>query len=216
MLDAVIFDLDGTLLYTLEDLHKSTNFALKKFGFKERSIDEVRSFVGNGVKKLMERCIPDGEANPDFSACLAVFKEHYDCISDASTRPYDGIIELLEKLNAENIECAVVSNKYDTAVKQLCRKYFGDKIKIAAGESDKVRKKPAPDSVLKVIEELNAHNVVYVGDSEVDIQTAHNAKIPCISVAWGYKDIDFLKKNNAKCIVNTVDELYCIINSYCS
>lgn len=133
MFDAVIFDLDGTLLYTLEDLHKSTNYALKRFGFKERSIDEVRAFVGNGVKKLIERCIPNGEANPDFSSCLSVFKEHYDTISGGTTRPYDGIIELLEKLNEQNIVCAVVSNKYDKAVKQLCKEYFGNKIKIAVG-----------------------------------------------------------------------------------
>lgn len=214
MFDTVIFDLDGTLLYTLEDLYKSVNYALTSLGYKERSISEVRAFVGNGVEKLIERCLPGGEANPDFSLCLNTFKEYYDTISVSSTHPYDGIVELLDKLDADNISCAVVSNKYDSAVKQLCDKYFGNKIKIAVGECVNVKKKPAPDSVLKVIEELNARKVVYVGDSEVDIETAFNAKIPCISVSWGYKDIDFLKKHNAKCIVESVDELYYKIKSY--
>lgn len=208
MYDTVIFDLDGTLLYTLEDLHKSVNFALTNHGFPSRTIDEIRDFVGNGVKKLMERAIPDGENNPAFEQCLSEFKDYYGKTMTDNVKPYDGILALLDKLNAQGIKCAVVSNKYDLAVKQLCKKYFDSKVLTAIGESENIRKKPAPDSVLKVIKELQAKNPVYVGDSEVDIQTAKNAKIPCISVAWGYKDIEFLIKNGAEVIVNSADELY--------
>ena len=208
MIDTVIFDLDGTLLYTLENLYKSTNYALKKCGLQKKTINEVRNFVGNGVKKLIERCVPEGEKNPLFEKCLSLFKEHYSATMCNDAHPYDGIVELLDRLNAEGIKCAVVSNKYDSAVKELCKKYFGSRITIAVGESDSVRKKPAPDSVLMVMKKLNTKNVVYVGDSEVDIQTAQNAKIPCISVTWGYKDIDFLIKNNARVIVENTAALY--------
>ena len=211
MIDTVIFDLDGTLLYTLENLYKSTNYALKKCGYKERTIQEVRNFVGNGVQKLIERSLPGGADNPDFEKCLAVFKEHYSKTMEDDARPYDGVIQLLDKLNTDGIKCAVVSNKYDSAVKELCKKYFGSRILTAIGESPSVHKKPSPDTVLEVIKELNAQNTVYVGDSEVDIQTAQNAKIPCISVTWGYKDIDFLIQNNAQILVNNTEELYCAI-----
>lgn len=212
MYDTVIFDLDGTLLYTLEDLQKSVNFALTNHGFPTRTIEEIRVFVGNGVKKLMERSIPDGENNPVFEQCLAEFKDYYGKTMADNVKPYDGILELLNKLNSQGIKCAVVSNKYDVAVKQLCAKYFGSNILIAIGESENIRKKPAPDSVLKVIKELHAKNPVYVGDSEVDIQTAQNANIPCISVAWGYKDTEFLVQNGAKIVVNSADELCKAIN----
>ena len=208
MIDTVIFDLDGTLLYTLENLYKSTNYALKKCGYKERTILEVRNFVGNGVQKLIERSIPHGIENPDFEKCLSIFKEHYSSTMGDDARPYDGIIELLDNLNNDGIKCAVISNKYDSAVKELCKKYFGSRILTAIGESPTIRKKPAPDTVLAVIKELGAKNAVYVGDSEVDIQTAQNAKIPYISVTWGYKDIDFLVQNNAKLLVNNTEELY--------
>ena len=208
MIDTVIFDLDGTLLYTLENLYKSTNYALKKCGYSERKLEEIRNFVGNGVNKLIERSIPQGIENPDFEKCVSVFKEHYSKTMEDDTHPYNGIIELLEKLNNDGIKCAVVSNKYDSAVKELCKKYFGSRILTAIGESLSIRKKPAPDTVLAVIKELGAKNTVYVGDSEVDIQTAQNAKIPCISVTWGYKDSVFLVKNNAQILVNNVEELY--------
>ena len=214
MIDTVIFDLDGTLLYTLENLYKSTNYALRKCGFKERTKQEVRNFVGNGVQKLIERSIPQGFENPDFEKCLSIFKEHYSSTMKDDARPYDGIIELLDKLNNDGIKCAVVSNKYDSAVKELCKKYFGSRILTAIGESPAIRKKPDPDTVLAVIKELGAKNPVYVGDSEVDIQTAQNAKIPCISVTWGYKDSAFLIKHNAQILVNNVEELYYTIKKF--
>lgn len=205
---SVIFDLDGTLLYTLENLHESTNFALKHFGYAERSLTEIRSFVGNGVQKLIERAIPDGLENPNFKSCFNLFKEHYSKTMYEKTRPYEGVIELLNELNECGIKCAVVSNKYDAAVKELCVKYFGDKIAIAVGENAQVRKKPAPDSVFAVINQLGCEgNCVYVGDSEVDLKTAQNANITCISVSWGYKDREFLVSRGAEKIADSVQEL---------
>ena len=209
MLDTVIFDLDGTLLYTLEDLAASTNFALKNFGYSPRSIQEIRSFVGNGVKLLIERAIPDGINNKDFDECLAVFKKHYSLNMYNNTRPYDGVMDLLRELKKCGYKTAVVSNKFDAAVKDLCNKFFADKIDVAVGESSDVRKKPFPDSVLSVIKHLETvpENCVYVGDSEVDIQTARNAGIRCVSVDWGYKDRDFLLKNGASLVVSGTREL---------
>ena len=128
--------------------------------------------------------------------------------------PYDGILDLLDRLNEDGIKCAVVSNKYDSAVKELCKKYFGSRIIAAVGESENVRKKPAPDSVLEIMKKLNSQKALYVGDSEVDIQTANNADIPCISVSWGYKDRDFLLNNGANIIVNNAKDLYCAIKNF--
>lgn len=209
MINTVIFDLDGTLLYTLEDLADSANCALEKFGFEKRELSDIRTFVGNGVKKLMERCVPNGVMNPKFEECLVFFKKNYEKNMYNKTAPYQGILDLLDNLESKGIKCAVVSNKFDDAVKDLCKKYFGEKIIIAIGESENIRKKPAPDSVIEVIKKLGTRkeNCVYVGDSEVDIETAKNAQIPCISVCWGYKDIAFLKKNGAKCIVDSAKAL---------
>ena len=183
-----IFDLDGTLLYTLEDLKDSVNYSLAKFGYPCRTLDEVRNFVGNGVKLLIERALPGGEKNSDFKECLTCFKEHYKKNMYNKTRLFDGIDEMLAELNSRGYKIAVVSNKFDAAVKELCEKYFCGKIEIAIGESEEVRKKPAPDSVLKAMEVLNCNPELtyYIGDSEVDIETAKNAGLKCISVSWGY------------------------------
>lgn len=215
ILKAVIFDLDGTLLYTLENLCESTNFALSHFGYKPRTLEEIREFVGNGVNRLIERAIPDGCANPDFEACLKMFKEHYSKTMYEKTRPYDGVLAMLEELQKIGVKRAVVSNKFDAAVKELCARYFGSRVEIAVGECETVSKKPAPDGVLSVIKQLGCEGCcVYVGDSEVDIQTAKNAGIPCISVCWGYKDEDFLIKHGAQKIVKTVDGLLEALKEY--
>lgn len=214
MIDTIIFDLDGTLLNTLDDLKDSTNFALKKFGYPERSLEEVRCFVGNGVKKLIERAIPNGVNNPDFENCLAVFKENYAENMYNKTAPYDGIIDMLEALNAKNYKAAVVSNKFDTAVKHLCKTYFGSLISIAIGEAENVRKKPAPDSVFKSMELLGSSGktTVYCGDSEVDAQTAKNANLDCIGVTWGYRARTILEENGVKFIVNKPNEILELLN----
>lgn len=209
MKKAAIFDLDGTLLYTLEDLADSTNYALSCFGYSPCSVSQVRSYVGNGVRLLIARALPQGEANPVFEECLSTFKNHYKKNMYNKTKPYDGVIEMLDKLKALGIKTAVVSNKFDTATKELCAHYFKDRIDISIGESSSIRKKPAPDSVLEVIKIFGAdkNDCVYIGDSEVDIQTAQNAGIDCISVNWGYKDTDFLISNGASCIVENCEEL---------
>ena len=209
MLKAVIFDLDGTLLYTLEDLKDSANRALAQFGYPRKSVEEIRTYVGNGVSKLIARCLPNGESNENFNQCLDFFKKDYKENMYNKTRPYSGIVEMLDILESKGIKTAVVSNKFDSAVKELCQKYFPNNFSITLGESKNIRKKPAPDSVLAVMEQLGAEksSVIYVGDSEVDIQTAQNAQIPCISVDWGYKDSDFLKEHNAQTIVSSVEEL---------
>lgn len=213
MIKAVIFDLDGTLLYTLEDLKDSLNFALQKFNYPSKTLDEVRNFVGNGVRLLVERSIPNGEKNPDLEDVLKIFKTHYAQNMYNKTKPFDGINEMLAELKRKGIHTAVVSNKFDSAVKELCQKYFGNTIEIAIGESENVRKKPAPDSVLKVMEILNCSSdeTFYVGDSEVDIQTAKNCNIKCISVSWGYKNRQFLTENGAEIIIDKPEEILQII-----
>lgn len=214
MIDTIIFDLDGTLLNTLEDLKDSTNFALRKFNYPERTLEEVRQFVGNGVQKLIERAIPKGIENKDFAECLAVFKTHYAQNMYNKTAPYQGIEEMLAKLKQSGIKTAVVSNKFDLAVKELCKKYFGNLIEIAIGESDNVRKKPAPDSVLRAIKELNSkkESCIYSGDSDVDVQTAKNTGISCIGVTWGFRDRTLLEREGAKYIIDKPLELIDIIN----
>lgn len=212
MKKAVIFDLDGTLLNTLDDLADSTNYALSKFGYPTRTIDEVRQFVGNGVAKLIERAIPEGKNNPNFEKCLAIFKENYAQNMYNKTAPYNGIIEMLSNLKSKGIKIAVVSNKFDLAVKELCKKYFEEFIDFAAGENEAqgIRKKPAPDTVISVLNKFNfaSEDAVYVGDSDVDIMTAKNSKMPCISVTWGFRDEKFLLENGATILINAPSEIY--------
>lgn len=207
----VIFDLDGTLLNTLEDLTDSTNYALEKFGYDKKSLNEVKSFVGNGVSKLIERSIPGGLNNINFERCLEIFKQHYSNNMFNKTKPYPGIINLLKKLKSENVKIAVVSNKFDLAVRELCEKYFSFYIDIALGENEKlgIRKKPFADLILKVLKdfEVEKKEAIYVGDSEVDILTAKNSGISCLSVTWGFKDEGFLIKNGAEIIINSPLEI---------
>lgn len=215
MIQGVIFDLDGTLLNTLDDLCDSTNYALKQFGYPTRTLEEVRSFVGNGVKKLIERAIPDGSANENLEKCLAIFKEHYKQNMYNKTAPYSGVLDLLKELCAKNIKIAVVSNKFDGAVKELCQKYFGNLVQVAIGENEAagVRKKPAPDSVFKAMQDLklSVEDVIYVGDSETDVQTAKNAKIDCIGCTWGFRSKQVLVDEGARYIIDTPDEILKIV-----
>ncbi len=208
----VIFDLDGTLLNTLDDLSDSTNYALSKFGYPTRTIEEVRQFVGNGVAKLIERAIPDGKNNSNFEKCLSIFKENYAQNMYNKTAPYNGIIEMLSNLKSKGIKIAVVSNKFDLAVKELCKKYFEGFIDFAAGENEAqgINKKPAPDTVLSVLRKFSfsPEDAIYVGDSDVDIMTAKNSKMPCISVTWGFRDEKFLLKSGATILINAPSEIY--------
>ena len=209
--DTYIFDLDGTLLDTLGDLAASVNHALRTHGLPEHSIDDVRRFVGNGVRKLMERAVPDGAANPLFDETFATFRQYYMAPSLDTTRPYEGIPETLEALKARGCHLAVVSNKMMAATQELCRHFFPDTIEVAIGEDEAagIRRKPAPDTVFAALKALGVgkENAVYVGDSDVDIQTARNAGIPCISVLWGFRDRDFLLQNGAETFISTPSEL---------
>lgn len=209
MINTVIFDLDGTLLYTLEDLRDSTNYALLKFNYDPRSLDEIRTFVGNGVRRLIEKSLPCGAENPVFEECLSEFKKHYLLNMYNKTAPFQGIDGLLSTLKEKNIHIAVVSNKYDRAVKELCEKYFKNKIELAVGESENIRKKPAPDSVLSVINQFDVgiQTVLYVGDSDVDIQTAKNASVKSVGVTWGYRSRELLVSEGADFIVNKPFEI---------
>lgn len=208
----VIFDLDGTLLNTLDDLADSTNFALSKFNYPTRTIEEVRQFVGNGVAKLIERAIPEGKNNPNFEKCLAIFKENYAQNMYNKTAPYNGILDMLANLKSKGLKIAVVSNKFDLAVKELCQKYFNRYIDFAAGENEAagIKKKPAPDTVLEVLKKfnLNPNEAIYVGDSDVDIMTAKNSEMPCISVTWGFRDEKFLLSYGATILIDSPDEIY--------
>lgn len=207
----IIFDLDGTLLNTLEDLTDSTNFALSKFNYPQHSIEEIRTFVGNGVAKLIERAIPEGKNNPNFENCLEIFKQHYSINKYNKTAPYNDIIPTLNKLKEKNYKIAVVSNKFDLAVKELCEKYFPCLIDIAIGENEAagINKKPAPDTVNLVLKQLGltSNQAIYIGDSDVDILTAKNSNMPCISVTWGFRDREFLLRNNAQVIINEPKEI---------
>ena len=209
--DTYIFDLDGTLLDTLGDLAASVNHALRTHGLPEHSIDDVRRFVGNGVRKLMERAVPDGAGNPLFDETFATFRQYYMAHSLDTTRPYEGIPETLEALKARGCHLAVVSNKMMAATQELCRHFFPDTIEVAIGEDEAAgsRRKPAPDTVFAAFTALGVgkENAVYVGDSDVDIQTARNAGIPCISVLWGFRDRDFLLQNGAETFISTPSEL---------
>lgn len=204
-----IFDLDGTLLSTLADLAASTNYALRTHHMPERSLDEVRRFVGNGVKKLMERAIPDGLNNPLFEDTFATFRQHYMQHNLDTTQPYPGIMQLLEQLKAEGKNIAVVSNKFYAATRELCRHFFGDLVPVAIGEREDIRKKPAPDTVIEALRELGVdkEGAVYIGDSDVDIMTAKNSGMPCVSVLWGFRDKEFLLEHGATTLISQPENM---------
>lgn len=208
-MDNFIFDFDGTLLNTINDLAASTNYALRSAGMPEHSVDDVRRFVGNGVKKLMERAIPDGLNNPDFDETYATFRKHYLEHSLDTTKPYDGIPEVLAELKRRGKKLAIVSNKFYAATQELARHFFPDTIEVAIGERENIRKKPAPDTVLEAMRQLGVgkEGTVYIGDSDVDIDTAHNVGVPCISVLWGFRDRDFLLAHGATTLIERPEQL---------
>ena len=210
MYNTFIFDLDGTLLNTLDDLAASVNYALRTHGMPERTLDEVRSFVGNGVRLLMERAIPEGSANPRFEETFATFRAYYMEHSLDTTRPYDGIPEMIHALKQRGCRLAVVSNKFYAATQELIRHFFPE-ITVAIGEheAEGIRKKPAPDTVFEALRQLGVgkEKAVYVGDSDVDLQTAHNSGLPCISVLWGFRNRDFLLAHGATTFISRPEKL---------
>ena len=190
--DTVIFDLDGTLLDTLDDLAAAINAALDTHGFPQRTREEVRAFVGNGVVKLVDRAAPAGTASTEKEKVLKTFKEYYSAHSRDLTRPYQGIPELVEALGKCGIRMAIVSNKFQTAVEELNNYYFGKRIPVASGENEAagIRKKPAPDMVFSALKRLGSEpaHALYIGDSEVDVETAAAAGMDCLLVSWGFRE----------------------------
>lgn len=206
-----IFDLDGTLLDTLADLAASVNYALGSCGLPQHTTDDVRRFVGNGVRVLMERAVPQGAQNPLFDTAFATFRQHYLEHSLDTTRPYDGIPQLLAELRQRGCRLAVVSNKFYAATQELCRHFFADTVSVAIGEheAEGIRKKPAPDTVVEALRQLGvgSEGAVYVGDSDVDVLTARNSGLPCISVLWGFRSRDFLIQHGATTFALTPQDI---------
>jgi len=205
-----IFDLDGTLLDTLQDLADSVNHALRQYGMPEHSLDDIRRFVGNGVRLLMERAVPEGAQHPLFEEAFASFRQYYMQHSLDTTRPYDGIVETIRELKLRGCRLAVVSNKMMAATQELVAHFFPD-VEVAIGEHEAagIRKKPAPDTVDEALRQLGVtrEGAVYVGDSDVDLLTARNSGLPCISVLWGFRDREFLLAHGATTLIERPEEL---------
>lgn len=206
----LIFDLDGTLLDTLEDLKDSTNYALKVFGFPTRTLDEVRAFVGNGLRMLIRRAVPTQTDEATVDTVLAEMKRHYSQNYHNKTKPYTGIPEILGRFHDEGYPMAIVSNKADSVVSLLRTLYFDKLIPVAVGEMPGVARKPAPDMVYVGVERLGVsrENAVYIGDSEVDLQTAKNSGLPCLSVTWGFRSEVQLIEAGAQKLCHSPEELY--------
>lgn len=196
---AVVFDLDGTLLNTLDDLADATNYALRINGMPERTVDEVRMFVGNGVRRLIEQAVPAGTDGTLFEKTFADFKAYYVRHCQDKTCLYDGIEEMLKVLHNRGLKLAIVSNKLQAGVDELYERYFKDSVQVAVGEREGVARKPAPDMVRIALDSLgvSADETVYVGDSDVDLATARNSGLPCISVLWGFRHRAFLESHGA-------------------
>ena len=211
--NSVVFDLDGTLLDTLGDLRDSVNFALEKNNLPKRTTEEIRSFVGNGIRLLIERSVPENTPIEITDKCFSEFKEYYKDHSAILTKAYDGVIDLLTTLKEKGVKIAVVSNKADFAVKTLMEDYFKYLYDCAYGERAGFMRKPAPDGVFAAINEMGADvkDTVYIGDSEVDVETSKNAKLPCIAVTWGFRDKKVLESLNPEYIVDSTSDILRII-----
>lgn len=206
---AVLFDMDGTVLNTLGDLAAAVNHTLREFSMPERSIAEVAAALGNGAAYLIAHTVPDGTPKELTDKVLAAYAPYYDAHCDILTGPYDGIVPLMEKLRDRGVKLTVISNKQDTAVKPLAEKYFPGLLEIAVGESAEVRRKPNPDAVLAALRHIGVEreDAIYVGDTEVDLQTARNAGMECASVDWGFRTREQLVEIGAEHIFDTVQEL---------
>lgn len=217
MYNTVIFDLDGTLLNTIDDLADAVNYVQEKYGLEKHSVDLVRQHVGNGIRNLMIRSVPLGEENPKFEEMLQNFKNYYQKNCQIKTRAYDGIMELLQSLHNKGIKMAIVSNKAHSAVLELNEIYFKDYIQVAIGENEAagIKKKPAPDSVNHALELLDSKKseAVYVGDSEVDYATAVNSNLDCVLCSWGFRDRELLESFNPKALIDKPEELLEILGT---
>lgn len=206
---AVLFDMDGTLLDTLEDLCDSTNHALAQMGYPLRGIEEIRRFIGNGAEKQIRRAVPEGTSEGKIMETLAAFRAYYQDHCQIKTKVYDGLLDVLSELKEKGVKMAVVSNKPDAAVKKLSREYFGDRLDYAVGPSDGVRCKPYPDMAEEALKALGVEkkDAVFVGDSEVDVQTGMNAGLDVIAVSWGFRSREVVIEAGAKMIADDASEL---------
>ncbi len=208
--EAVIFDLDGTLLDTLEDLKDAVNYVLRQYHFPERSLEEIRKAVGNGIRKLMERSVPEGTKPEILDAAFSDFRTYYKANCKNKTKPYAGMNELVEKLREEGYKLAVVSNKNDEAVKEIIPYYFGELFEIAVGATEGMAKKPAPDTTFLALEQMKIakEKAVYIGDSQVDVETAKNAGLDGIFVTWGFRGKEELAEAGAQAFADSVTQLH--------
>lgn len=205
----IIFDLDGTLLDTIEDLKDTVNVVLKEFGYPERTLEQIRNSIGYGVQHLFASSLPGGKENPVFEKAFARVQEEYILHSNKKTKPYDGIYRMLEELKNRNIKCAVVSNKPDFVVQEIMPLYFPETFIYSSGERQGINRKPAPDLVYEALNALGLQKeeAVYAGDSDTDILTARNAGMECISCAWGFRTLEELKAAGATILINSPLEL---------
>lgn len=204
-----VFDMDGTILDTLEDLKNSVNYALCQLNYPLRTLDEVRNFVGNGIPKLIERAVPAGTDKENELKVYQIFTQHYKLHCNDKTCVYNGIIDCLKSLKDGGVKLCVVSNKDDYACKELSKLHFGDLFDFSLGRSDGINKKPAPDMVNIALDYFNMENIdaCYIGDSDVDFMTAKNSNLDFIGVSWGFKGYQFLQNLGAKVIVNEASEI---------
>lgn len=191
--------MDGTVLNTLDDLTDAVNYVFSKFDLPPRSQEEYRKFFGNGIGYAMKCAAPEGTPDSLFDKMIPVFREYYDKHCLDKTRPYEGILELMKALKDKGYKMAIVSNKIDSAVKELNERFFSEYVTVAIGEKAGIKRKPAADTVLAALDELGSSRdeAIYVGDSEVDLQTARNSGLSCIAVLWGFRDKDLLIENGA-------------------
>ena len=212
-MNTILFDLDGTLLNTLKDLQNSVNYALEQQGYPLRNIEEIRNFVGDGVAMLIHRSVPT-QTTPEAEAhCLSIFKEHYMIHMYDNTKPYDGILPLLYQLKEKGYRLGIVSNKLESAVQGLAKDYFENLFDVAIGDVPSRNKKPAPDSVLAAIQQLSVRpsDCLYIGDTNIDVETAHNAGIVCVGVTWGFRDRSVLLDAKADYIIDTPEQLFSVL-----
>lgn len=209
-----IFDMDGTILETLEDMRNSVNATMDHVGYPRRTTDEVRRFVGNGAAKLIERCVPGGAEDPKYEEALAFYRDYYDAHDQIKTGPYPGVTDLLRRLRRDGVQIAVVSNKPDEAVRELADHYFPRTFTVAIGHRNGYSVKPAPDSVYEamMLMGVGREQTVYIGDSEVDIATARNAGLDCIIVTWGFREEHFLREQGAAVLAHDAEELYQLLS----
>ena len=216
MITTVIFDMDGTVLNTLDDLAASVNYVLGKFGMPAHCTEDYRLYFGSGIRYALQCAVPEGTKEKTIDQMLPVFKEHYNAHCLDRTGPYEGIPELMRCLCEQGYKLAIVSNKIDSAVKELNARFFHDYVDVAIGEREGIRRKPAPDMVIQALAELKStkDEAVYVGDSEVDLQTAANAGLPCITVLWGFREKDFLTEHGATVFANTPQDIFDLLKEH--